>query len=536
MRNGGNNGNGFPGGGNGNGRVSTRPRMRCAIYTRKSTDENMDNDFNSLDAQREACENYIRSQSGEGWAALEERYDDGACSGANMERPAVQRLLADVEAGRVDAIVIYKIDRLSRSLLDFAKLIDFLDQRNVSLISVTQQFNTTTSMGRLTLNILLSFAQFEREVIAERIRDKVGAARRKGKYMGGRPVLGYDADPVEKKLHINPEEAKIVRIVFKRLAQGMIPAQIADELNAQGFTTKSWINRKGSQVPGKPWNKFHLYRMLNNPIYIGMVVHKGDTHPGEHPPIIDRALWDQVQEILSENRWVRSNRPRGEVPGLLKGVLRCGHCDCTMGPTYSRKGSRHYRYYLCQGAAKKGYKTCPTKSLPADEAERMVVDKLRALLKSPEMVVATFQSASRAAKDRLAEIVRLLPEQERILSRLQAESDRLLTGKGAAKGANFAERFQDLGVQLTQKRDEVLKLRLEKDALESGGFEERDVSQSLTDLDELWDELFPEEQARIIRLLVDRAVVHPDRLDLFVRKEGLLGVWRDMKLRTEESE
>ena len=260
----------------------------------------------------------------------------------------------------MDAIVIYKIDRLSRSLLDFSKLIDFLDQRNVSLISVTQQFNTTTSMGRLTLNISCSPSpSSRREVIAERIRDKVGAARRKGKYMGGRPVLGYDADPVEKKLHINPEEAKIIRIVFKRFAQGMIPAQIADELNAQGYTTKSWINRKGNRVPGKPWNKFHLYRLLNNPIYIGMVVHKGETHPGEHPAIIDRALWDQAQDILSENRWVRSNRPRGTIPGLLKGVLVCGHCDCTMSPTYSTQREQALPLLSLPGGREEGLRLLP---------------------------------------------------------------------------------------------------------------------------------------------------------------------------------
>jgi site-specific DNA recombinase len=534
MRGGGDNGFGPFNGGRDIHDASTRPALRCAIYTRKSTDENLDNDFNSLDAQREACENYIRSQTSQGWIALEERYDDGAYSGANMERPAVQRLLADVDAGRVDAIVIYKIDRLSRSLLDFSKLIDFLDQRNVSLISVTQQFNTTTSMGRLTLNILLSFAQFEREVIAERIRDKVGAARRKGKYMGGRPVLGYDADAVEKKLHINPEEAKIIRIIFKRFVQGMIPAQIADELNAQGYTTKSWINRKGLRVPGKPWNKFHLYRLLNNPIYIGMVVHRDKTYPGEHPAIIEQTLWDQAQDILSENRWVRSNRPRGTIPGLLKGVLVCGHCDCTMSPTYSRKGSRHYHYYLCQGAAKKGYASCPTKSIPVDETERLVVDKLRALFRSPEMIASTFRSARKASKARVKEISRILTKEERSLAKLQEESDHLLTGKGTARGSSFADRFQELGIQITQKRDEILKLRLERDALDSDAFGEQDVAQSLADLDGLWEELFPEEQARIIRLLVERAVVHPDRLDLFVRKEGLIGVLHDMKTRTEE--
>ena len=233
----------------------TRPAVRCAVYTRKSTDENLDSDFNSLDAQRESAENYIRAQQHEGWVALLDRYDDGACSGATVERPALQRLMNDVRAGRIDTIVVYKIDRFSRSLMDFARLVEELEQHDVSLVAVTQQFNTTTSMGRLTLNILLSFAQFEREVIAERIRDKIAAEKRRGKYLGGMPPLGYDVDRDRKLLLVNSEEASLVRQIFRRYLQIGSVVALIKELNAAGHKTKSWTTKKGIHRPGVPWAK-----------------------------------------------------------------------------------------------------------------------------------------------------------------------------------------------------------------------------------------------------------------------------------------
>jgi site-specific DNA recombinase len=277
-------------------------RIRCAIYTRKSTDENLDNGFNSLDAQREAAEAYIASQRHEGWVALPNRYDDGGFSGSNMERPGLQRLLEDVGAGRIDCVVVYKVDRLSRSLLDFARIIEAFDRRGVSFVSVTQQFNTTTSMGRLTLNILLSFAQFEREIIGERIRDKVAATKRKGKYTGGVPVLGYGVDRVNHRLVINPQEADLVRHVFRRFIAAGSTTELAKELNAQGHTTKSWTSQKGQLRPGRPWNKGHVYRILNNLLYLGEVTHRGNRYPGEHEAIVPRDLWDKAHTILTTER------------------------------------------------------------------------------------------------------------------------------------------------------------------------------------------------------------------------------------------
>lgn len=258
----------------------TTPRVRCAIYTRKSTEEGLEQEFNSLDAQREAGEAFIISQRHEGWTVMPQRYDDGGFSGGNMDRPALERLMEDVENHRVDCVVVYKVDRLSRSLLDFAKIIEVFDRNGVSFVSVTQQFNTSTSMGRLILNVLLSFAQFEREIIGERIRDKVAAAKRKGKFTGGTPPLGYDVDSEKTRLVVNQEEAKLVRHIFKRFAEIGSPLTIAEELNKKGVTTKAWMTKSGVFREGKPWNKMHIYRVLYNRTYLGEVIHKDKTYQG----------------------------------------------------------------------------------------------------------------------------------------------------------------------------------------------------------------------------------------------------------------
>ena len=260
------------------------------------------------------------------------RYDDGAYSGANTERPALKRLLADIEAGKIDTVVVYKIDRFSRSLIDFTKLIEMLENHDTSLVSVTQQFNTTTSMGRLTMNILLSFAQFEREVTAERIRDKMGAARRRGKYIGGIPPLGYDVDRDKKRLIVNAEEAALVRFIFRRYLQIRSTVTLVRELNDKGYLTKTWTKKNGEVRAGKPWQKGLIYKLLHNPIYIGRVRHKDETYPGEHEAIIERSLRDQVQATVEQNHRKRANQTRATTPAPLKGLIRCGHCHAVPSP------------------------------------------------------------------------------------------------------------------------------------------------------------------------------------------------------------
>ena len=283
-------------------------KVRCAIYTRKSSEEGLDMEFNSLDAQREACEAYVASQKREGWLLVPDHYDDGGFSGGTLERPALKRLLVDIEAGCIDCVVVYKIDRLSRALVDFTKLVEVFDRHSVTFVSITQSFNTTTSMGRLTLNILLSFAQFEREVIGERIRDKFAASRKKGMWMGGTPPLGYDVK--DRKLVVNEEEAALVRHIFERFIKVGSATLLVKELNADGHRTKSWTTQSGRVREGRPFNKGAIYKILNNRVYIGEAVHKGKGYPGEHQAIIPMLLWDKVHAVLAENTRSRANRTR----------------------------------------------------------------------------------------------------------------------------------------------------------------------------------------------------------------------------------
>ncbi|MGE0410020.1 MAG: recombinase family protein [Amphiplicatus sp.] len=344
---------------------------RCAIYTRKSTEEGLDQTFNSLDAQREACENYIASQKHEGWRLVKTRFDDGGLSGGTMDRPALQALLAEIDAGRVDIVVVYKVDRLTRSLADFAKLVERFDAKDLSFVSVTQAFNTSNSMGRLTLNVLLSFAQFEREVTAERIRDKIAASRRKGLWTGGNPPLGYDN--VDKKLVVNEAEAGIVRKIYALyLGTGCVRTIIRTG-KQNGWTTKPRANGKG----GKPLSRGPLYHILGNPIYAGLIRGGKDTYPGEHQAIVDRALWDAVQEKRrSRTQWTGPVKSR---TSPLAGVLTWKGERLT--PDHASKAGRRYRYYV---TAKKEHDAAKRIRLKAEDVEGAVAQSFRAWLTAPE--------------------------------------------------------------------------------------------------------------------------------------------------------
>jgi site-specific DNA recombinase len=355
--------------------------VRCAVYTRKSTEEGLDQEFNSLQAQREAAEAYIKSQRHLGWTLLPTLYDDGGFTGGNIERPALKRLLEDIEAQHVDCVIVYKVDRLSRSLLDFARLMDQFDQRSVSFVSVTQQFNTTSSLGRLTLNILLSFAQFEREIIGERTRDKMSAARRKGKWVGGIPVLGYDVHPGGGRLIVNDTEAAQVREIFRMYTTSRSLATMVAELERRKWTTKSWTTKRGALRLGTVFQESTLLRMLTNAIYIGKVCHKSTLYPGEHAAIIEPGLWEEINTELCAARRGRSRTMRTEQKALLKGLLFCGSCNQPMLPTYTSKGERRYCYYVCCAAHEKGWDECATKSIAAGLIEESVVTQLRSALR-----------------------------------------------------------------------------------------------------------------------------------------------------------
>ena len=349
-------------------------RSRCAIYTRKSSEEGLDMEFNSLEAQREACEAYVASQKAEGWVAIRDRYDDGGFSGGTLERPALKQLIADIEAGLIDVIVVYKIDRLSRSLMDFAKLVEVFDRNNVTFVSVTQSFNTTTSMGRLTLNILLSFAQFEREVIGERIRDKFAASRKRGMWMGGFVPMGYDVKG--RKLVVNDAEAKTVRMIFERFAALGSASTLARALQAEDVR-----NKRGKRI-----DKGFIYKLINNRVFLGEAVHKGTSYPGEHDAIISQELWDRVHAILKESPRQRRTRNRNSSEALLKGIIFTD-TGAAMTPTYTRKGERLYHYYtsmdLIRNRDARGGDG--PKRLAAAMVDGAVITEMRRLIASPEV-------------------------------------------------------------------------------------------------------------------------------------------------------
>ncbi|MCK9532520.1 MAG: recombinase family protein [Gammaproteobacteria bacterium] len=424
-------------------------RLRCAVYTRKSTEEGLDQEYNSIDAQRDAGHAYIASQRAEGWIPVADDYDDPAYSGGNMDRPAVRRLLADIEAGKVDIVVVYKIDRLTRSLTDFSRMIEVFERHGVSFVSVTQQFNTTTSMGRLMLNILLSFAQFECEVTGERIRDKIAASKRKGMWMGGVPPLGYDVE--NRRLVPNEREAKVVRHIFQRFVELGSSTSLVKELRLDGVTSKAWTTQDGRVREGKLIDKSLVYKILSNRVYLGEIRHRDQWYPGEHTPIVERGLWDAARAILDQNPRVRANNTRARVPFLLKGIVE-GYDGRALTPWFTRKKSgRIYRYYLPTRENKEHAGASGLPRLPAAELEAAVLEQMRRVLRAPDMVTGV---AERAA--------RLDPS-----------------------------------------------------------LDEAQVAVAMTRLDAIWDQLFPAEQQRIVRLLIDKVIVSPNDIEVRFRPNGI---------------
>jgi DNA invertase Pin-like site-specific DNA recombinase len=367
-------------------------RRRCAIYTRKSSEEGLEQEFNSLAAQREACEAFIRSQRNEGWVLAKTRYDDGGFSGGNLERPALQHLIADIRAGRIDIVVVYKVDRLTRSLADFARVIELFDAEGVSFVSVTQQFNTTSSMGRLTLNVLLSFAQFEREVTGERIRDKIAASKKKGMWMGGNVSLGYDAN--ERTLVINPAEAETVRRIFALYRELGCVRRVKEEADRLELRTKSSTTANGAERGGKPFSRGHLYALLSNSIYTGQIAHKGELYPGQHPALIDAESWSTVRDQLAANTSDHRRKAKAAEPSLLAGLLVDARGE-RLTPSHAVKKGRRYRYYVSAPLiADAGTDRAQGWRLAAREIEEAVIRILADTLTSPPKLVERFGAAS----------------------------------------------------------------------------------------------------------------------------------------------
>ncbi len=482
---------------------ATKPRTRCAIYTRKSSEEGLDQEYNSLDAQRDAAEAFIASQKAEGWTALPDRYDDGGYSGGSMERPALDRLLRDIDAGKIDCVVVYKVDRLSRSLMDFARIMETFDRHGVSFVSVTQQFNTTHSMGRLTLNILLSFAQFEREIIGERIRDKLAAQARKGKWTGGAPVLGYDVDRSgpSPRLVINASEAGQVRELFRMYLKEAALLPVVKELSRRGWVNKHRVTKKGQHLGGRPFDKSTLHQLLTNPIYTGKMRYKDELYAGEHEPIIEQALFDQVQQQLSQNGRTGGLEVRNRYGALLRGLLRCKCCGAAMSHTFhGGNGRSKYRYYRCTHAIKSGQEACPSGSLPAGEIERVVIDEVRGLARDEALLAQVLKDAHTAIQGQLVAARRAHGDLRRQRDRDGRDLAQLAADSKA--DAQSISRISELRARLADANRQEPQLEARVAELESQTVTPADAKAAFGQFDKLWQSLSPREQARILKLLI----------------------------------
>lgn len=495
----------------------SKSKIRCAIYTRKSHEEGLDQEFNSLDAQRAAAESYIQSQKHEGWTAIKTRYDDGGFSGGTMERPALTRLMDDIRDGKIDCIVVYKVDRLSRSLLDFSKLIDLFDEYDVSFVSVTQQFNTTTSMGRLTLNILLSFAQFEREIIGERIRDKKLATAKQGKYIGGQPKLGLDI--VDRRYAINSKEAKLVRRIFEMFLELQSCRKVAEALNAEGLRTKEYRTKTGVDRGGKRWTEKAIYDLLTDRKYIGKIVHKSVAYNAEHKAIVSDELFESVRESLS-SRKKHSGKDLSQRFALLRRMLRCGECGGRLQPAWTHNHGREYRYYTCSKRVKTGYANCDLPSIPAGELETMVVDQLRSVFRHPEIIARTFREVATQAEDG--------PSAEDLARLEELRTQRQQAEQGLRALLALKDPDSDfIQAELKTRHGELTSLERKIRTIEAkpaGDIDLATVTSALQRLDPVWEVLYPEEQQRVLALLVDGITVSKSRVDVAFRPSGIEGI------------
>jgi len=477
--------------------------VRCAIYTRKSTEEGLDQDFNTLDAQREAGEAMIKSQKNEGWECLPELYDDGGFSGGNLERPAFKRLMTDIEAGKVDCVVVYKVDRLSRSLLDFARIMEVFDRHKVAFVSVTQQFNTAAPMGRLVLNVLLSFAQFEREIIGERIRDKIAAQRRKGKWTGGTPVLGYDVERSSRGPHlvVNPDEAKKVVAIYDLYLKLGSLLPVVGELENRGWITKSWTTKKGVTRGGEPFCKSNLYGFLTNTIYVGKIKHKTAVYQGEHPPLIEQAVFDRVQAVLQHNgRSGGGSHPRHRYSTPLKGLLHCKACDRTMVHTYTDRGTTRYRYYTCTHALHSGRGKCPSGSLPANEVEELVVRQLRNIAADADLRAGVLQQVRSHLEDEL----QALQQEQRDVQRERKAHHAAMSRLSKSDAETSAGKAADLLERITGCETRLAEIHARTKALEAESISGHELDAAFAGFDSLWTTLGPREQGQLMELLVAR--------------------------------
>ncbi len=488
-----------------------KPLKWVAIYTRKSTDENLGGDFTSLDSQREYCEAFIKSREAEGWRVFPVEYNDPGFTGGNMDRPGLKHLLSDARQGKFQAVLTYKYDRLSRNTKDFLHVLDIFDKHSIVYVSVTQPIDTGSSVGRLMRSILVDFSQFERELISERTRDKRAAMARKGKWAGGPPVLGYDADVETKKLVINAAEAKQVRLLYETYLQTKSLSKAAILLNKQGYRMKKWTTRKGNVHGGRRFNKGSLDYVLRNPVYIGKISHKGDVHEGEHKGVVDPSIFERVGRMLAANGAKNTSPNQDKHNFLLRGLVRCGACGHAMTPNFAYSKGRKYFYYKCVSVGKLDKSACPTKSAPARELERLVLDRIAFLGKQKQVVDEVVERARKMTGKELPakqkERVRLIAE----IGRQEAEVGNItniLAAQGPA-APQYRALMDKLG-EVQERREalekQVQRLDCEVVELESRQIDAEIIRRNLESFSGFYTKLTPPQQKELLALLVGEVV------------------------------
>lgn len=491
------------------------PQVRCTIYTRKSSDDGLQLEFNSLDAQREAAEAYVASQRHEGWVCLPERYDDGGFSGGTVERPGLQRMLADIRDGRVDCVVVYKVDRLSRSLLDFARIMETFENHRVSFVSVTQQFNTTHSMGRLTLNILLSFAQFEREIIGERIRDKLAAQRQKGKWTGGTPILGFDVDRSgpSPKLVVNVSEAQRVRAIFTWYLELQSLLEVQRRLNQRGWCTKAWTTRRGRERGGSEFDKKSVHALLTNPLYAGNICYKGRPFKGEHQAIVEDATFDAVQKLLKKNCRTGGSDSRNKHRALLRGLLWCTACQRAMVHTFTKRKNRLYRYYTCTKAISSGHDRCPQPTISAHDVESTVLEYVRRMAADSDLRSEVLRQAGETLAAELKQLTDLqkplLTQRRHLEAEIRNVALKPTTPAAIDELSDLQRRTGKIDLQLAELERQQTERQMEVITPE-------DVGDAFANFDDLWNHWSPREQANLVELLVAKVECHTAQGELSI--------------------
>lgn len=464
--------------------------IRCAIYSRKSSDEGLGQQFNTLEAQRAGGEAFVQSRASEGWVCLPDRYDDGGFSGGDMNRPGLKRLLEDIDAGRIDVVVVYKLDRLTRSIRDFAKLMESFDAKRVAIAAVSQSINTQDSMGRLMVHVLMSFAQFERELASERTRDKISASRKKGIWTGGRPILGYDF--AGSRLVENAAEARTVRSIFGWYIEIQSLRSLLVKLSDEGVTNKAWTTRDGRPMGGKPFVLSGIAQLLANPLYVGKVPHHDVVYDGQHDGIVDPAVFQRVQELLAENKTCGASLKQNKWGGLLKGMLVCQGCGAVMVHTSTSKpiakdessGTRvTYRYYTCRTPALVGKRVCKSGNIPAEQIERFIIDRVQNEFVRADIVGLVFDTLRHSADSRVRDL-------ESRLALANANKDQAEAGNAPTAARGYAREAEVLGRDLARVRRDVPT--------------RASVEAALRDFDGLWRSLTPTERSGLLARVVRR--------------------------------